>query len=104
MPIDNIVYTASNSGGENLNNFVDTVIVRLRVQDAGQFLILGKVVILNDDGDFQEADARLTTLDGETELDRADVRIGPAGGSFTGAQEISLQATMFYLQTMQTQL
>lgn len=99
MPADNIVFIAAKDDSTPLKQFADTVIVRLRVRDAGQFLIIGKVVIWNNDGDFQNASARLTTLDGETELDRADVRIGPFAApvnqvSSPGKQEISLQATM----------
>ena len=58
--------------------------------DVGKFVIVGRVVIMNHDGDSQFATARLTTLDGKTELDKVGVRIG--GVSET--QAISLQAVM----------
>jgi hypothetical protein len=89
MPIDNIAFTNSNVGVVTLANFNDVVAVRLRVRDEGKYVIFGRVVISNWDGDAQNASARLTTFDGATELDRADVRVDGSG-----LQSISLQGTL----------
>jgi hypothetical protein len=94
MPVNNIVFFTERAGPTGLDNFDDTVILRLQVQDQGLFLIIAKVCIYNSDRDSQNASARLTTLDGRTELDRAPVRIAPAEGPDPAAQEISLHATM----------
>jgi hypothetical protein len=51
-----------------LHNFDDTEIPRLWVPDAGIFVVFGRVVISNADGDPQNATARLATFDGATEL------------------------------------
>jgi hypothetical protein len=51
-----------------LHNFGDTEILRLWVPDAVIFVVFGRVVISNADGDPQNATARLTTFDGATEL------------------------------------
>ena len=91
MAIDNIVF--HNIGGiVDLHNFNDTLAVKLRVRDAGKYVIWGKVVIANSDGSSQNASARLTTLDGVTELDRTDVRIDKI--SDANKQCLYLQATM----------
>jgi hypothetical protein len=85
---------------QGLNNFVETLVVSLPLRtDAGKFLIFGKLYLINDDGDWQNATARLTTLNEPgnnpgPELDRSRVRIGPLGpikfnGDY-GSQSISL--------------
>jgi hypothetical protein len=64
-----------------LGNFQDTPLVRRVVDLTGRphnVLVLGKVVIRNDDGDAQNAAVRLTANDTATEIDRVDIRI-PAG-------------------------
>jgi hypothetical protein len=83
-------FTNINAGIVDLNNFSDTAVVRLRVDDAGKFVVFGRVIIVNWDGDSQNASAKLTTLDGLIELDRSDVRISGDGISLS----ISLQGTL----------
>ena len=70
-----------------LSNFQDLPLVRLPLDLTGRphnVLVLGKVVIRNDDGDAQNATVRLTfgedVAAGEVkfEIDRADIRI-PSG-------------------------
>jgi hypothetical protein len=79
-----VVIQAQISGGDsdtNLNNFQESVVVRILVNQGQQnILVIGKVVIANFDGDSQNANVRLTSQDGRIEIDRADVRI-PGGGS-----------------------
>lgn len=89
------VFIAELESEQLLREFEEKVILRLNVRDdVGNYLIIGKVILTNQDGDYQDARARLTTLEGKTNLDRADVRIGPYNEPSVGAQEISLQATM----------
>jgi len=95
MPADNRVFIATRADDVDLLDFRDTVILRLRFPEQGNFVMLGKVVITNiDDSADQNATVRLTTLDGETELDRAEIRIGKGNDSDNGAQSVSLQATL----------
>jgi hypothetical protein len=91
VAIDNIAFTVSNPGTVQLHNFNDTVIVRLEKLREGKYVVFGRVVIHNSDGDNQNASAAVTTLDGATQLDRADVRIAGGGGAID--QAVSLQAT-----------
>jgi hypothetical protein len=77
-----------------LNNNDDTIIVRLPLP-VGSYVIIGKTVLSNNDGhDPQNAMARLTTMDGATVLDRADIRINQRDDADNGAQEVSLQAVL----------
>lgn len=88
MSIQNIAFTETHEGIVTLDNFNDKVVVRLRIPDAGKFVVFGRVVITNYDGDPQNANARLTTFDGATEIDRVNVRIT------RGDHSISLQGTL----------
>jgi hypothetical protein len=99
MPIDNIAFYGTNPGSVILHNFADSVVVRvdLRPTDVGKFVVFGRVVIQNWDGDSQFATARLTTLDGKTELDTVTVRLQDGVVS----QPVSLQAA-FELGTHNT--
>ena len=64
-----------------LLNFAEQVMTRIQLRESGgHVLVLGKVVIVNSDTSDQNATARLTTVDGQVELDRVDVRI-PSQGS-----------------------
>ena len=94
MPVDNIVFFGTHTNVVSLHNFADNVVLRvdLRPIDSGKFVVWGRVAIMNYDGSSQMATARLTTLDGATELDRADVRLGEVSESDT--QAISLQAVL----------
>ena len=93
MPVENIVYgIRMPKASVELNNFNDTVVLRLTLPGGGFFLILGRVVIANFDTDSQTATARLTREDGFEELDRVDIRIGGAGDG--ALQSISLQAAL----------
>jgi hypothetical protein len=87
-----IAFTNTNPSITPLNNFNEQVVVRLRVPDSGEYVIFGRLVIINEDGDPQNAGARLTTFDGVTELDKADVRLDSVSDG--GSQAISLQATL----------
>src|SRR5262249_28263810 len=85
--------------GVRLDHFNDTVVLRLiitpgiRTDDRERYyLIFGRVVIFNADGDNQNATARLTTDDGKTELDRVDTRIAYGRGALL--QPISLQGNL----------
>jgi hypothetical protein len=87
----------NNTGSIFLDNNNDTVILRLKAtrDDGVKYVILGKVVIQNIDGnDAQNATARLVTDDGKTELDKANVRIAKQDGNDVGAQSVSLQGML----------
>jgi hypothetical protein len=85
MPIANIaVFNSAN--GIGLGNFDETRVVQLQLPplppgpppQVGRYVLFGKVVIANRDGDPQNASARMIT-DGAIELDRVDVRIAEQG-------------------------
>jgi hypothetical protein len=85
----------SHDHDQPLAGFRETTVLTLFIpEDVGTYLIIAKVVLGNDDADFQPASAFLTTLDGQTTLDRADVVLGPYATNVQGSQEVSLQATM----------
>jgi hypothetical protein len=71
-----------------LQNNNDVVLIRLGLAEPGVYVVFGRVVILNMDGDAQNASARITAQDGADQVDRADVRL-PGGSS----QTIYLQGT-----------
>lgn len=85
-----IVFFNTSPGKTSLHNFNDRVVVRLQVR-TGKYVIIGRVVIINTDSDPQNGSALLTTLDGQQELDRVDIRLGSRGDAPDLA--ISLQAT-----------
>src|SRR5262249_28061940 len=58
----------------------------------GKFVVFARVVLENWDDDDQFAIARLTTLDGKTELDRVDLSIPGSGDG--NIQSVSLQAVL----------
>ena len=84
-----IAFVGSDANGQGLQNFNEVVLLRLGLAEPGEYVIFGRVVIRNDDGDGQNASARITTIDGTNLVDRADVRI--TGGGFS--QTIHLQGT-----------
>jgi hypothetical protein len=74
-----------------LNNNIDTVVARIQLF-SGTWVIFGKVVIANFDGDPQNANAQMLAQDSNIILDQADFRI-PGGNSF--GQCIAMQGTLF---------
>jgi hypothetical protein len=82
---------ATAPGNVGLANFNDVTVLRLELT-RGLWVIMGRVVMGNDDGDGQNASARLTTADGSIELDRADLRLDKGGEGSEAA--VSLQATL----------
>jgi hypothetical protein len=87
-----IAFANSNSveapGGTPLHNNNDVAVLRLALTE-GIYVVVGRVVIRNFDGDGQEASARITVRDGSVISDRVVVRIG--GGE---AQTLALQGTL----------
>ena len=78
-----------------LNNFSDTVAVRLAIPK-GQYVVFGKVSLKNADGDAQNATARLTSQAGFNIIDQTDIRVGRDEGilhsvNFESTNSISLQ-------------
>lgn len=71
-----------------IEHFNDVAVIRMALPEPGAYLIFGRVVISNSDGDPQNATAQITLDDGNVIADRADVRIVSGG-----AQAISLQGT-----------
>jgi hypothetical protein len=82
-------FANSNPNGQGLQHNNDVVLLRLSLNEPGLYLIFGRVVIRNDDGDAQAASARSTVKDGADLVDRTDVRI-PGG---QGTQALHLQGT-----------
>lgn len=72
MPVSNLLVTAT--GSTQLHHFNDEVVVRLALpaEKVGIWMLIGRVLIWNGDGDQQAANARLTTDDGATVLDLVD--------------------------------
>jgi hypothetical protein len=71
----------SGDGDVGLGNFQEQVVARVAINHGQRnVLVLGKVVITNDDGNDQNASVRLTYSDGAREIDRADVRISSGFG------------------------
>jgi hypothetical protein len=72
MPVSNLLVTAN--GSAQLHHFNDDVVVRLALpaEKLGVWMLIGRVVISNGDGDQQLGSARLTTNDGATVLDLVD--------------------------------
>jgi hypothetical protein len=69
-----IAFVNSNPDGSPLNNFNDVAVLRLGVKE-GTYVGFARVGIQNDDGDSQNATARITLRDGADLSDRVDVRI-----------------------------
>jgi hypothetical protein len=89
-----IAFVNSNEGGPPLNNFNDVVVLRLQVKP-GTYVVFGRVVILNQDGDPQNASARVTSKDGSNLIDKVEVRIPGR----TTRSSVSLQGTVRVDQT-----
>jgi hypothetical protein len=79
--------------GVDLINSNDTIVLRMALP-VGNYIIIGKTVIRNVEATEQFASARLTTMDGHTELDSALVRITAKDAGVDGGQVISLQASL----------
>lgn len=94
MPVDNIAFYGANPDEEVLKHFDETVVLRLdlRPTDTGKYVVFGRVSIENWDDDAQFASAKLTTLDGKTQLDRVDVRL--SGHEDGSRQTLCLQAIL----------
>jgi hypothetical protein len=92
------VYFVPNDGDQPqtfLEHFDETQVLSLMIpEDLGAYLVLGKVVLNNGNPDWQPGSAWLTTLDGHTTLDRADVLLEPCTDDLDGSMEVSLQGTM----------
>lgn len=86
MPVSNLLVVAD--GTAYVHNFDDQVIVRLALpaEKIGVWMLLGRALIFNNDGDAQDASARLTANDGAIELDRVDDMRIPS----TSGQPVSL--------------
>lgn len=84
------VLVKGQSAKVNLDNFAEATLVRVQIEEFGNYMILGRLVLQNTDGAAQSGSARITTADGSNELDRVDLRINGDGE----AQSISLQATL----------
>ena len=73
-------YTAVTKGLVLLGDS-ETVVIRLRVPDPGKYVVFGRLVAVNmvlplsGGVEATNASVRLTTFDGETELDKVDIRV-----------------------------
>jgi hypothetical protein len=84
---DENAYVASTAGETQLEHFADQAILRLSV-GPGTYVVFGRVVMWNLDGDFQNASARITSHDGTNLVDSVGMRFG--GGSHV----VHLQGTL----------
>src|SRR3982750_2204928 len=66
---DLVWYTKNYGGGGGLFKFADTVVTRLQVRP-GKYVVHGRVVIMNDDTDWQPATARMTSANGTILIDQ----------------------------------
>ncbi len=75
MPV--LSHLVRKDGGTELQNYDDAVVLRLELPEEklGVWVLIGRVVLDNADGDKQGASARLTTRDGAVVLDRVDTYI-----------------------------
>jgi hypothetical protein len=80
-------------GPVNLSGFTDTIVVTILLP-SGSWAIFGKVVIVNEDGDAQNANAKLVEQLGNATLDNSDIRIDGSSGSGTSSLSVSLQGTL----------
>jgi hypothetical protein len=85
---DENAFVASNAGGTVLNHFGEQTILRLGV-GPGTYVVFGRVVVQNDDGDGQNTGARITSHDGSNLIDSVSIRV--PGGS---ANTVHLQGTL----------
>jgi hypothetical protein len=58
-----------------IKNNASTVVVQLRVPNKGIFVIFGRVVFTNNDAAAQQLVTQLTTLNGQTELDKVRFQV-----------------------------
>ena len=72
-----------------LHNFDDVTVFKLTVKEVGVYAVFARVVIGNNDGDFQNATVRVTHGNGFDVIDQTDIRI-PNNGSYS----VSLQGTL----------
>jgi hypothetical protein len=72
-----------------LRNGEEAIALRLALPP-GTYIVIGKTVLTNADASQQDATARLTWFDGESEVDRAEIRIAAADGASAGTQVVSL--------------
>jgi hypothetical protein len=95
-------WTTTASGPVSLKHN-EEILLQLNLPDAGKYVIFAKLTIQNVDGDWQNAGARLTTMNGVTTLDRAGVRIGARGDyQNLGSQSLALQAKLDLPSTDET--
>jgi hypothetical protein len=87
VPIDD-AFVNSSPHADLSDDFVEQKMLSLSV-GPGTFLVFGRVVVGNQDGDAQQSSARLTSKNGSNLIDSVTVRI--AGRS---SSTVSLQGTL----------
>jgi hypothetical protein len=83
-----VAYVNSDTKEFPLNGGEQTII-RLGV-GPGTYLVFGRVVVANNDGDRQDVQARMTSKDGSALIDSVRVRLPPGLAS----QTLALQGTL----------
>ncbi len=83
-----IAVVNSSAGSKNVSGFIDSSPLQLTVSKPGLYVVFARVVLSNDDGDAQNASARISH-DEEFVMDRVDLRL-PSGMRTS----ISLQGTL----------
>jgi hypothetical protein len=73
-----LAFVNSNPDGLSLDHFNDVTVLRLSINQAGDYVVFARVGVQNNDGDPQNATARITLRDGASLSDMVDVRI-PGG-------------------------
>lgn len=83
-----LISQPTDQGPEALHNFTETIVHSIALT-SGKWVVFGKVVVANSDGDAQNVSVKLRSHQ-STVLDKVDLRI--PGGSV--GQSISLEAAL----------
>lgn len=75
-----LAVTASNTSTVWLHNFADTIIVKIELARGGKWVIMGRALLGNGDGDYQGATAKLVH-DANVVIDQANIWLN--GGNRT---------------------
>ncbi len=79
--MSSVAYYNFNQMPPALHHFHDTVCAKITLR-AGKYVLFAKAQLQNFDGDNQNADARLTALQGNAQIDQVTVRLGGLGDSY----------------------
>ncbi|CAN7757879.1 hypothetical protein LJR296_006853 [Cupriavidus necator] len=69
-----LAVTTSNPGTAWLHNFADTIVAKIELVGGGKWVIMGRMILGNGDGDYQGATAKLVH-DANVVLDHAEIQL-----------------------------